>query len=176
MPCKLWQLCLLCCAWRSSIAIDSGILPQPDDFEAQVDEGMQITAPLASLLLSFALLLPPSSATPPSKSSKPQQSASSGKQLYAVRGEIIARKSPAKGWLQLTIKSKDATETIISVRENDLVGNAVSRSGDTDLAGLLSGSDRAAETITAAELETGDVVSVIYDPQQQNRALEIYLH
>ena len=137
---------------------------------------MQMIAPLASLLLAFALLLQTPSANPPNRLVNTQANAAIGKQLYAVRGEITARKTLAKGWLQLTIKAKDAAEVTVSVRENDLVGNAVSRSSDTDLAGLLSGSERAAETITAAELEEGDVVSVIYDPQQQNRALEIYLH
>jgi hypothetical protein len=137
---------------------------------------MQMIAPLASLLLAFALLLQTPSSNPPTRSLNTQASAATGKQLYAVRGEITARKPLAKGWLQLTIKAKDAAEVTISALENDLVGNAVSRSSDTDLAGLLSGSERAAENITAAELEEGDVVSVIYDPQQQNRALEIYLH
>lgn len=137
---------------------------------------MQMIAPLASLLLAFALLLQTPSANPQNRLVNTQTTAATGKQLYAVRGEITARKPLAKGWLQLTIKAKDAAEVTVSARENDLVGNAVSRSGDTDLAGLLSESGRAAETITAAELEEGDVVSVIYDPQQQNRALEIYLH
>lgn len=137
---------------------------------------MQMIAPLASLLLAFALLLQTPSVNPPNRLVNAQASTATGRQLYAVRGEITARKTLAKGWVQLTIKAKDVAEITVSARENDLVGNAVLRSSDTDLAGLLSGSEHTAETITAAELEEGDVVSVIYDPQQQNRALEIYLH
>ena len=137
---------------------------------------MQIAAPLVSLLLIFALLQQSSQSNPSGKLVSAQPQTATSRQLYAVRGEIIARKSAAKGWLQLTVKPKEMAEVVINARENDLVGNAISRSGDTDLVGLLSGSERAAETITAAELEEGDVISVIYDPQQQNRALEIYLH
>ena len=55
------------------------------------------------------------------------------------------------------------------------MGAAVGRSGEADLLGLLSDDTRDDETITAAELNEGDVVSVIYDPQLQNRVLEIYL-
>ena len=137
---------------------------------------MQIPAPLVSLFLVFALLHQSSQSNPSGKVINAQAQITASRQLYAVRGEIVARKAAAKGWLQLTIKPKDMAEVVINARENDLVGNAVSRSGDTDLVGLLSGSERAAETITAAELEEGDVISVIYDPQQQNRALEIYIH
>ena len=64
----------------------------------------------------------------------------------------------------------------VLARENDFVGAAVGRTGDSDLLGLLSDDTHDDETITAAELNTGDVVSVIYDPARQNRALEIYLH
>ena len=52
--------------------------------------------------------------------------------------------------------------------------HAFRRSSNDDLrfhCGVL-----ADETITAAELNEGDVVSVIYDPQAQNRVLEIYVH
>jgi hypothetical protein len=42
--------------------------------------------------------------------------------------------------------------------------------------GLLSGDSSDDEMITAAELDEGDVISVIYDPQVQNRVLEIYIH
>jgi hypothetical protein len=44
------------------------------------------------------------------------------------------------------------------------------------LFGLLTGDATEDETITAAELGEGDTVSVIYDPQLQNRVIEIYLH
>jgi hypothetical protein len=77
----------------------------------------------------------------------------------------------------ITVKPpKDFGEVIVIARENDLVGQAAGRSGDSDLIGLLAGDDREDENITAAELAEGDVVSVIYDPQQQNRAVEIYVH
>ena len=65
---------------------------------------------------------------------------------------------------------------MVLARENDLVGNAASREAGADLLGLLSEDPREDETITAAELNEGDVVSVIYDPQLQNRVLEMYLH
>lgn len=99
------------------------------------------------------------------------------RQLSAVRGEIIKVKSPSKGMLLITVRpAKDFAEVTVLARENDLVGSAVTRAGDTDLLGLLSEDSRDDETISAAELNEGDVVSVIYDPQAQNRALEIYLH
>ena len=65
---------------------------------------------------------------------------------------------------------------IVLARDNDLVGNAVARESGADLLGLLSDDSHDDETITAAELNEGDVVSVIYDPQLQNRVLEMYLH
>jgi uncharacterized protein involved in propanediol utilization len=78
--------------------------------------------------------------------------------------------------LSITVKpAKEFQEVTVLARENDLVGSAVSRSGDTDLLGLLSDDTRDDEIITAAELNEGDVVSVIYDPQLQNRVLEIYI-
>ena len=105
------------------------------------------------------------------------QNQSAIKQLLAVRGEVVKKKVAGKGWLQLTVKPpKDYPEVMVMARENDLVGNAVSRSKDTGLLGLLSESEGADELITAAEIEEGDLVSVIYDPQAQNRALEIYIY
>lgn len=104
------------------------------------------------------------------------QSQSSSKQLHAVRGEIIKIKKPSKGMLSITIKpAKDFAEVTVLARENDLVGNVVGGAGDVDLFGLLSGDSSDAETITAAELTEGDVVSVIYDPQLQNRVVEMYV-
>lgn len=83
---------------------------------------------------------------------------------------------PGKGSLLITIRpSKDFGEVTISARDNDLVGSAVGRAEGADLLGLLSEDERDSETITAAELNEGDIVSVIYDPQAQNRALEIYV-
>ena len=99
------------------------------------------------------------------------------KQLLAVRGEVVKKTAASKGWLRLTIRPpRDYPEVSVMARENDLVGNAVNRSKDTSLLGLLSESDSPDNTITAAEIEEGDIVSAIYDPQAQNRALEIYLH
>jgi hypothetical protein len=106
-----------------------------------------------------------------------QQRASGAKQLFAVRGEVISIKSQSKGMLLITVRpAKDYSEVTALARENDLVGNAVARAGGNDLLGLLSEDSRDDETITAAELNEGDVISIIYDPQAQNRALEIYLH
>ena len=85
--------------------------------------------------------------------------------------------APAKGSLLITVRpAKEFSEVIVLARDNDLVGSAVQREGGADLLGLLSEDSRDDETITAAELNQGDVVSVIYDPQLQNRAVEIYLH
>ena len=79
--------------------------------------------------------------------------------------------------LLITVKpAKEFGEITVLARENDLVGAAVGHSGEADLLGLLSDDSRDDETITAAELHQGDVVSVIYDPQRKNRVLEIYLH
>jgi len=84
--------------------------------------------------------------------------------------------APAKGSLLITIRpAKQFSEVTVLARVNDLVGSAVGREG-SDLLGLLSDDPRDDETITAAELNEGDVISVIYDPQLQNRILEIYLH
>ena len=80
-----------------------------------------------------------------------------------------------KGMLLITVRpAKEFQEVSVLARENDLVGAAVGRSGDADLLGLLSDDARDDETITAAELSEGDIVSIIYDPQLQNRVVEIY--
>lgn len=105
------------------------------------------------------------------------QRTSGVRQLAAVRGEIIKMASPSKGTLLISVRpAKEFPEVTVLARENDLVGAAVGRSGEPDLLGLLSDDTRDDETITAAELNQGDIVSIIYDPQLQNRALEIYLH
>ncbi len=99
------------------------------------------------------------------------------RQLAAVRGEIVSIKTPSKGRLLITVRpAKEFAEVTVLARENDLVGGAVGRESDSDLLGLLTDEARDDETITAAELKESDVVSVIYDPQAQNRVLEIYLH
>ncbi len=104
------------------------------------------------------------------------QRAPGARQLAAVRGEITKLSSASKGMLLITVKpAKEFQEVTVLARENDLVGAAVGRSGESDLLGLLSDDTHDDETITAAELNEGDVVSVIYDPQLQNRVLEIYL-
>jgi DNA-directed RNA polymerase subunit H (RpoH/RPB5) len=106
-----------------------------------------------------------------------QQTTPVVRQLSAVRGEIVRMKTSGKGMLLITVKpAKDFAEITVLARENDLVGNAVGRAGESDLLGLLSDDARDEETITAAELSEGDVVSVIYDPQSQNRVMEIYVH
>jgi hypothetical protein len=107
---------------------------------------------------------------------QPAGAQSAARQLFAVRGEIVKTKQQSKGMLLITIRpAKDFSEVTVLARENDLVGSGVARK-DADLFGLLTGDARDEETITAAELNEGDTVSVIYDPQLQNRALEIYFH
>ena len=99
------------------------------------------------------------------------------RQLAAVRGEIVSIKTPSKGRLLITVRpAKEFAEVTVLARENDLVGSATGRGSDSDLLGLLTDDAPDDETITAAELKESDVVSVIYDPQAQNRVLEIYLH
>jgi len=99
------------------------------------------------------------------------------RQLAAVRGEVSKIAGASKGMLFITVKpAKEFSEVTVLARENDFVGAAAGRSNEPDLLGLLSDDSRDDETITAAELNEGDVVSVIYDPQLQNRALEIYVH
>jgi hypothetical protein len=98
------------------------------------------------------------------------------RQLFAVRGQVVKIKQQGKGMLLITVRpAKEFPEVTVLARENDLVGSAVARA-DSDLFGLLTGDARDEETITAAEINEGDTVSVIYDPQSQNRALEIYFH
>jgi len=102
---------------------------------------------------------------------------STTRQLAAVRGEVSKIAGASKGMLLITVKpAKEFSEVTVLARENDFVGAAAGRSNEPDLLGLLSDDSRDDETITAAELNEGDVVSVIYDPQLQNRALEIYVH
>ncbi|HWN98249.1 MAG TPA: hypothetical protein VNS63_03160 [Blastocatellia bacterium] len=106
-----------------------------------------------------------------------QQRPGGVRQLCAVRGEVVKITAPAKGSLLITVRpAKAFPEVIVLARDNDLVGNAVARESGADLLGLLSDDSHDDETITAAELNEGDVVSVIYDPQLQNRVLEMYLH
>ena len=104
------------------------------------------------------------------------QSTSPLRQLAAVRGEIIKVTSPSKGMLSITVRpAKEFQQVTVLARENDLVGTAVGRTNDSDLLGLLSDDAHDDETITAAELNEGDIISVIYDPGRQNKVLEIYL-
>jgi hypothetical protein len=110
--------------------------------------------------------------------SQPNQSASPSKQLFAVRGEVTKMETQSKGLVAITVRPAHdpATVTVIA-RENDIVGAAVGRQKGADLVGLLAGEDqRENERITAAEIREGDLISVIYDPLAQNRALEIYMH
>lgn len=112
----------------------------------------------------------------PDKAEQNQRSGT-GRQLAAVRGEISKMTSPEKGMWLITVKpAREFQEVTVLARENDLVGTGAGKAGEPDLLGLLSDDPHDDETITAAELNEGDVVSVIYDPQLQNRVLEIYLH
>ena len=121
-------------------------------------------------LASLLLLLTHAQQSPP----KP---AAVTKQLFAVRGQVVSVKSQAGGLLLITVKPpRGFAEVSVIARENDLVGRAVGGTGDSGLFGLLTGDEPDDETITAAELGEGDVVSIIYDPQAENRAVEIYLH
>ncbi|MFY9611574.1 MAG: hypothetical protein WAU45_23545 [Blastocatellia bacterium] len=135
---------------------------------------MQILAVLLSLTLTASL---PSQRVAPDASATGQQRSASIRQLSAVRGEVVRITVPSKGSLLITVRpAKEFPEVIVLARDNDLVGSAVGREAGADLLGLLSEDPRDDEVITAAELNEGDVVSVIYDPLLQNRALEIYLH
>ena len=132
--------------------------------------------PLSLILLSSILLgHSPQSATrsaPPAVASQN----SGARQLLAVRGEVVKIKAPSKGMLLITVKpAREFAEVTVLARENDLVGHSVARTGGVDLLGLLSGDSGDDEMITAAEIDEGDVVSVIYDPQLQNKVLEIYM-
>lgn len=143
---------------------------------------MQILATLMSLAIALIPCFHPgqsgAATTKASSANQPSPpSTQTVRQLLAVRGEIIKKEAYSKGWLRIVIKPlKDAVEVAVVARETDLVGSAVNRSGDKELLNLLSENSRENETLTAAELDEGDFVSVIYDPQQQNRALEIYIH
>jgi hypothetical protein len=140
---------------------------------------------MPSLVLSLLLILSPSGhQQSPSKgndaarqSEISRQSAPAQRQLFAVRGQIISVKSQGKGMLIIAIRPvKEFAEVSVIARENDLVGKAVGGASDRDLFGLLTGDASEDETVTAAELGEGDTVSVIYDPQLQNRVIEIYMH
>jgi DNA-directed RNA polymerase subunit H (RpoH/RPB5) len=127
------------------------------------------------VLLSLALAAvggPASAAQTAAPPSRPQ-----ARQLAAVRGEVVKISPASRGLLLITVRpARDYAEVTVLARENDLVGAGVGREGGADLLGLLTDDPHDDETITAAELNTGDVVSVIYDPQAQNRVLEIYVH
>lgn len=129
------------------------------------------------LLLLFILSPCFGQQSPPKENDAARQSASSQRQLFAVRGQIISVKSQSAGLLIIAIRpARGFAEVSVIARENDLVGKAIGGASDGDLFGLLTGDASEDETITAAELGEGDTVSVIYDPQLQNRVIEIYLH
>jgi hypothetical protein len=103
------------------------------------------------------------------------QVATARKQLLAARGEVSRLASEGKGMLLITIdQGKEFGEVTVLARENDLVGRAAGGAPEASLLGLLTENDEDEEAITAAELSKGDLVSVIYDPSRQNRALELY--
>ena len=173
--------CLMLQKRRSSIIGNS-----PDDAyhisPAVIQHRYKVTMRILPMLLSLSLMIVSSHFSAQQQTAArgreaALQGASTAKQLSAVRGEIVRIKSQGRGMLLITVRpAKDFAEVTVLARENDMVGNAVARSGATDLLGLLSEDSRDDEMITAAELNEGDVVSVIYDPQSQNRALEIYSH
>jgi hypothetical protein len=125
-------------------------------------------------LLSLALMVAhPSAGTQSVTPTRP----TAAKQLAAVRGEVVKISAGGRGLLLITVRpARDYSEVTVLARENDLVGTGVGREGGADLLGLLADDARDDETISAAELNEGDIVSVIYDPQAQNRVLEIYIH
>jgi hypothetical protein len=138
---------------------------------------MQTLVMLVSLLLVPVLSSQGGQPKPSAGNQTAAQSAPASKQLLAVRGIVSSIKTPTKGELQLTIKpAKEFPEVSVLARQNDLVGSAARRANDGGGLSLLGGSANDNDIITAAELDEGDIVSVIYDPQLQNRALEIYLH
>jgi hypothetical protein len=102
-----------------------------------------------------------------------------GKQLFAVRGEVVKIAAQSKGLLAITIRpARDFGEVTVIARENDTVGSASGQQQGGDLFGLITGADdsRDNDRITAAELQAGDIVSVIYNPEADNKAVEIYIH
>jgi len=124
-------------------------------------------------LVSLALLVGHAAGTQSAPPARPP----AAKQLAAVRGEVIKISASGRGMLLISVRpARDYAEVTVLARENDLVGTGVGREGGTDLLGLLADDARDDETISAAELNEGDIVSVIYDPQAQNRVLEIYIH
>lgn len=140
---------------------------------------MRIFATLATYVLAILLIFWPAqtSAVFGQASTSQSKNQPDVKPLFAVRGEVVKKTVAMKGWLQITVRPLKETSTIvIFARDNDLVGSGVHRSGDTNFLGLLSEDEDESGPLTAAELDEGDFVSIIYDPQQQNRAIEIYLH
>jgi hypothetical protein len=130
---------------------------------------MQTIALLLSLSLALAFF---ESQAPVNRQSPP-----GARQLFAVRGEIVNIKKQGKGMLLVIVRpDREFAEVTALARENDLVGSGVKRPGRVDLFGLLADDEREDEAITAAELNQGDMVSIIYDPAMNNRSLEIYIH
>ena len=153
---------------------DGASPPSPEKIQRRYNVAMQIFPALLIIALSITF----SPASPSWRAIAITRAfGQQARQLSAVRGEVVKVKSPNKGMLLITVRpAKEFAEVTVLARENDLVGSAVRRAGDTDLLGLLTEDSREDETITAAELNEGDVVSIIYDAQAQNRVLEIYLH
>src|SRR5256885_4021264 len=119
---------------------------------------MQTSAALLSLFVMFMLSASPRASAWATK----EQSAPAARQLAAVRGEVVRVKPQSKDTLLITVRpAKEFGEVTVLARANDMVGSAVGHAGDVDLLGLLSDDSRDDETITAAELNEGDVVSVI---------------
>jgi len=155
----------------------------PDETNHLLDNPIGIPEAMRSIAsvwgVSLVLILSVSTRSTASQTEKREvnQRAQNGRQLAAVRGEVTKIAPAGKGMLLITVRpAKDFQEVTVLARENDFVGTAVGRSGEPDLLGLLSDDSHDDETITAAELNEGDLISVIYDPHLQNKALEIYLH
>lgn len=132
-------------------------------------------AGLGVAVLIFAASTPARTVTGPRSR---YQASRTAKQLMAVRGEVTKLQAESGGFIKITVKpAREFSEVTVSAKENDPVGSAVSHESGSDLLGLLSDEDsQESGRITAAELQEGDIVSVIYDPLSQNRALEIYVH
>src|SRR5437870_11907271 len=109
------------------------------------------------VLVSLALLVGHGSASPQAASPTRPPAA---KQLAAVRGEVVKISAGGRGLLLITVRpARDYAEVTVLARENDLVGTGVGREGGTDLLGLLTDDARDDETISAAELNEGDIIA-----------------
>src|ERR1051325_846975 len=133
---------------------------------------------MLTALLSLALIVGHAAAgTQSAPPAAPPGRPPAAKQLAAVRGEVVKISAGGRGLLLITVRpARDYAEVTVLARENDLVGAGVGREGGAARLGRRAADAHDDETISAAELNEGDIVSVIYDPRAQNRVLEIYIH